>query len=506
MKSLKFFSIFFFLFLVTCSLLHVPSALAYVAPQDPLAPGGGWVDDVSPQKLEQEIKSGALSKETSTTHTLNVLTTAGVRMIVGPIQEEASTQGMPYRPGGAIGGVTNLIAAMYANPPASGVEYLADLGRNLGIVSPAYAQQGVGFGELSPILSIWKAFRNIAYLFFIIIFIATGFAIMFRMKISPQAVMTIQSALPRVVIALILVTFSYAIAGFIIDLMYVLLSLGIAALGAGGLFTAEEVTRLQEQFISGGFPQVIGAFASIVGWKLPAGLMLIGGGMGAAVGAFIGGAIASIPMAGIGAIGGAVLALLILNVIILYLLWKLFIELVKAYIGIIFGIILGPLQIMLGVLPGQAGFSKWLMSLLANIMVFPAVAMVLLIGRVLLHRATSGGTFWTPPMMLSAGGTFSIMLPAILGLGILLMVHKIPEMVKQAFGQKPMPYGAAIGETLGAPGRIVGFPAKLVKPVSETLTSAAGGFKAIPDVKAGLERYLKVGKGVKDKEVAPGEE
>ncbi|MGB9706524.1 MAG: hypothetical protein ACPLXP_00405, partial [Microgenomates group bacterium] len=68
------------------------------------------------------------------TGTMKSLITA----IIGelPSSEELNQQQIPYKGGGAIGGITNLIAAMYANPPASSVEYFADLGRNLGIVKP----------------------------------------------------------------------------------------------------------------------------------------------------------------------------------------------------------------------------------------------------------------------------------------------------------------------------------------------------------------------------------
>lgn len=453
MKSLKLFSIFLILVsLIACHLSHPSSVLAASCYDDCLAKGntpieckaacGSWVDDLTPQKLEQEIKLGKLSKETSTVHTLNVLTTAGVRMIVGPIEEEASTQGTSYRPGGAIGGVTTLIAAMYANPPASGVEYLADLGRNLGIVSPAYAQQGVGFGGLKPIRDIWKAFRNIAYLFFIIIFIATGFAIMFRMKISPQAVMTIQSALPRVVIALILVTFSYAIAGFIIDLMYVVLTLGIAALGAAKLFSPAEVAALQEQFVNGGFGTVMGAIFK--GLTSPLAWAGIGGLIGTALGFIINNVVGAV----VGALAGGGIFLLIIGVTVLYVVVKLLFELLKTYISILMSIIFAPFQIMLGVLPGNSGFGGWMMGLLGNLMVFPAVAMALLIGRLLIKGGAIGTGLWAPPMV-GAGGLSPTLLPGLIGLGFLLMLHKIPEMVKQAFGQKPMPYGTAIGEALG---------------------------------------------------------
>lgn len=64
------------------------------------------------------------------------------------------------------------------------MEYFADLGRNLGIIKPVYAQ-GVGATGLQPFLPLWKAFRNLAYIFYIIAFVYIGFAVMFRLKIDP---------------------------------------------------------------------------------------------------------------------------------------------------------------------------------------------------------------------------------------------------------------------------------------------------------------------------------
>jgi len=54
--------------------------------------------------------------------------------------------------------------------------------------------------------------------------------IMLRVKISPQAVVTVQSAIPKLITTLILVTFSYAIAGLVIDLCNLVEALVVALL------------------------------------------------------------------------------------------------------------------------------------------------------------------------------------------------------------------------------------------------------------------------------------
>src|SRR5260221_7484596 len=121
---------------------------------------------------------------------------------------------------------TNILAAIFADRPLSGITYFKNLGKKFNIIPEVKAQSpGFGYGALDPVLPLWTAARNISYVFFVIVILIMAFMIMFRVKISPQVVISVQSALPKIAVALILVTFSYAIAGFLIDLMYVVIGL-----------------------------------------------------------------------------------------------------------------------------------------------------------------------------------------------------------------------------------------------------------------------------------------
>ena len=400
------------------------------------------------QDFQQQIKSPEMNLSKWVGGDAGVIenTAAGLtRQIIGDIPElNPSQESSPgsYIPGGAIGGITNLIAAMYANPPASSVEYFADLGRNLGIAKPVYAQ-GTGFEGLKPILPLWKAFRNVAYLFFAIIFVIIGFAIMFRVKLNPQTVISIQNAIPRVVIALILVTFSYAIAGLLIDLIYILIALGIALANSFNLIPTSDIKRLHDLLGTGGFVDLIKVVYGSTTLQFWGTLAAIGALVGAAVGLIVDPS--KIAGLAIGAASGAGLFTLIMAVILIFVLFRLLIELIKAYISIILAVIFGPLQIMIGVLPGtQMGFGSWLRNLFANIAVFPAVAIFIIIARTLiLHIETN--RLWIPPMIGGIGTTVA----GIIGFGMLLLLPKVPQMVKEALQVKPFPYGVAIGEALG---------------------------------------------------------
>lgn len=122
--------------------------------------------------------------------------------------------------GGALGLLTGGIAMLYT-PPANTGNYISYLSQNFGITKPTYAQtQGIGFDSISPLIGVWGVFRDISYLLFIFIFIIIGVAIMFRAKIDPRTVMTIQNQIPKLIIGIIMVTFSFAVAGLLIDLMW----------------------------------------------------------------------------------------------------------------------------------------------------------------------------------------------------------------------------------------------------------------------------------------------
>src|SRR3990172_12628792 len=74
------------------------------------------------------------------------------------------------------------------------------------------------------------------------VMIVIGFLIMFRRQIDPHTVISIQNALPRIVLTLILITFSYAIVGLLIDLMYVILLLAYSLFESTGLIEAHRDT------------------------------------------------------------------------------------------------------------------------------------------------------------------------------------------------------------------------------------------------------------------------
>lgn len=336
----------------------------------------------------------------------------------------------------ALGFTTEAIAALYSHPPASGVMYAYDLLHNAGLVKSAYAQ-GIGFSGLTPLLPLWKTTRNIAYAVLIIIMVIIGFMIIFRMKIDPKTVISVQAALPKIVLTLILITFSYAIVGFLIDIMYISMAIVIDVMArAMGPPYSNEITRLQAELMTadGG---VLGGWVfgnlSFLGGALKEGWQMLVGGNALvdAVGILWKGMAwgTSFAIAGIS-------SLLILIVVVLGLLFtfvRLFIMLFNSYMQVLISLILGPLLLLVEAIPGKSAFGGWISNLIANLIVFPTTALILMFGTYLSSLKT-GEIMWGPPFLPTGGNTFTIFL----GLGVIFLAPGLVASVKKIFKPQPI--------------------------------------------------------------------
>jgi len=412
--------------------------------------GEGWV-------------AGETTEAVNETGVIPAIEHALLGQIIGIPDENNQLQG------GAIDAVSNGIAAIYASPPASGIYYARNILHNLGAI-PAYAADGIGFNSLKPILPIWKAFRNMAYSLFTIAFLIIGLMIMFRIKISPQAILTIENALPRMIGVLVLITFSYAIVGFLIDLMYVLMALMMLAAKQGGLI--DNLAETQRYYATAGTGAIAGP---LIGgsWHAIDDLIriLYHGGMGvaaAAIGGVVGAVLGSFLIPGLGTLAGgivggltgtvgggvaiSVIATLILSVVGLILLFKLWFNLIKTYISILVQLIFSPLIILASVFPQEGiGFGAWLKGLAANLLVFPVVAILILIAMSLMGENATN--LWTPPFLSGTGLSYGA--TGIVGIGFLLILPSVPDIIRNAMGIKDSGIGAMIGQSL-APVKMVG--------------------------------------------------
>jgi len=402
------------------------------------------------------------------------------------IDQENNKIGFVQSDGGVIGLTTNMIVALYT-PPLHTSNYFQYLAQNFGITKKIYAQtEGAGLRSLSPLLRIWTAFRNIVYLFLIIVFVIIGLAIMLRVKIDPRTVMTIQNQIPKIIIGILVVTFSFAIAGLLVDLMWVscyLVYNTISQAVGSGVINPNTIQNSPPWDVIGS-----GNLASIT-WHAAAGVERLIRNMlnsNSAAGVVlklletillgpVGGILTLartvarfIPFIGdditrhipnpLGMIAGA-LAFLLMFIIITIALLRLWFSLIKAYVSILLDVVLAPFWIIGGIIPGSPiSFSGWLKDMLANLLVFPAIIAMLMFAVVFknLFRDSSGGTSFVPPFI----GTNNNLelIGSLVSIGILLMTPNVAGMIKKMLKTATMEtgIGKAVTPVLGVPGRLVG--------------------------------------------------
>jgi hypothetical protein len=329
-------------------------------------------------------------------------------------EEEAS-----LNTGSFVGGITHLMGEMYRYPAARTSVFVADVLENAHVITPAYAQ-GLGFASLNPILELWKVFRNISYMMFVLIFIVLGFMIMFRQKIGSQSAVTAQQAIPSVIASLIFVTFSYAIAGFLIDMMYLLMFMIIGVFGQ----TSESIT------------------GNIIDFNIFNLMGTLNGAIGISKGAFetnidivsnLLGSLVNSSEAGtnLGGIIGGITLSLVLAVAVLIGTFKLFFELLKSYATVVLHVVTAPLVLMGGAIPGKNSFGPWLKNIVANLSAFPVVLMVVILFYQFTEKASTSGGF-IPPFLLGRGQSGAI--TTLMGLAIILALPEIVKDVKTKLG------------------------------------------------------------------------
>jgi hypothetical protein len=242
-----------------------------------------------------------------------------------------------------------------------------------------------GYKDLqsSKVDVLWSETRNIAYLGFVVIMIVIGFMIMFRSKIGGQVVVTIGNSIPKIVVALILVTFSFAIVGLVIDLGGVLM--GIIA----------NILKLKEEFVTPwniiqllrgtvGFTDEIYTGIGIVDIALNFAAAIFGYGTDIGIGTE-------------GAPFGGLFFLLTFIMILGFVTFaaiKLWFTLIKSYLIILANTVIAPISIMAGSLPGNQHITiNWFKAVVRNVLVFPVAFAIINIPQ---YLARQGAVFSFP--------------------------------------------------------------------------------------------------------------
>lgn len=403
--------------------------------------------------------------------------------------------------GGVLGTVSAGLALLYTNPPIKSIDYLSSLWDSFSFfeIRGAHAQvEGSGSEVLRPILRLWRVSRNIAYIAIIIIFVVVGVMVMFRNRINPQTVVTIQTALPGLVISLVLITFSYFLASLITDIAFVgsnivghyftiAQSRPIPVTGPVDTLRNENMLSILSRFLATtSKEQFIPLFQTIFD-NLPTpaaldplaparmfGYVIVGlvtqitsllglpGVIGVPLNAFTGAKGLSDGQA-----TGSFLVWLILIIVLMYSMFRVLYRLVISYLTIIFLTITAPFTFLVAAFPGRQDIAiNWARNMLANILAFPGVLAMFyfagyLLGPTLLTTAGGAGGITLNNLLnihnrLGVSGTQTLPLlggldqttiQLILAYGALIAAPSIPEIITNAIG-KTGPAGQIIGREI----------------------------------------------------------
>lgn len=361
-------------------------------------------------------------------------------------------------------GFGNSIINDYQNRPLSGIKYTVNTISKFISVPQANAQ-GFGFGAVDGLQRYWQGFRDISYALTVLVVIIFAFMIMFRVKLSPQLVISVQSALPKVFMALILATFSYAIAGFVIDLSYVVGGLFASLMNLAGFansFTEafNVIVPIGGTTLVGGFYIFFWMFAYTIGFFIAAVLSLIGTVSG---------------LSGYGIIASVLMILMSIWVLILMLWYTIKVPwvLLKNLISLLLSIVVGPVQIVMGAIVPSIGFAIWFRKIIAEALVFPLTGLFMFLAWQTLTASVVASigqsvfaqlgiitmphqNLWAPPILGSSADMAGILWLAV-SFTFITMIPKAVDIMKMLVMGAKFDFGSAMGEAM-APVKMVGGP------------------------------------------------
>jgi len=351
------------------------------------------------------------------------------------------------------------ITKLFKSPAASSYSYASHVAENLSkhkVISPAYAaDEGYGFNALKGFLQVWKAFRNMSYILFTIVFVIYGFMIMFRINFGGKTAVTIQLAIPNIIFTLLIITFSYAIVGLLIDLMYISLGLIVGLFSSVGLLKPDATYTSKIPWSAGSFG-LFPSFFENIGLTFIASTSILN----VIFAATTSGVVAF--LVGIVNFFVGIIIFLVVLVAMIFVYGKLFFTLLGNYISIVLSLIFSPIVLLGNIWPGSKTFSNWIKGITANLASFSAAFFFLLLSAIFMVQPlcsiveglpgnpkcidvfgiaglTSGSTLGSQfPLIYPGSGGDPTAIIALVGLGMLLGINKYVKTVKDTIQSKEL--------------------------------------------------------------------
>jgi hypothetical protein len=261
--------------------------------------------------------------------------------------------GRALRQHGSLAGIVNVLEATMEEPFPLDAAYAWNRAiEPIPFARTALAQAPEYTGPyLDFVYDIWVVIRDIAFAVMAIVMLVVGIMLITQKRVGPQSSVTLQLALPRLAIALVLISFSYTIGAIGASLAYNL-----------GFSVDAFVEKIQFTSASAGSLAITG---------LISGLILFIGYIWAVV-----------------AIGPLLLLVLVAVIVVVVYMWVMaWFEFMKTYLKILVAIVAAPITFSLGAIPGnEAATQNWFKAFGAAIITLPAInLMVKLTTKLSIH-------------------------------------------------------------------------------------------------------------------------
>lgn len=318
--------------------------------------------------------------------------------------------------------VNNNVNALLHNPMRySTTEFLA---QDWNIKS---ANASSGTDVISPVKPVADFTRNIAYALLATVLVVIGIMIMFRQKIGGQMLVTIQNSIPRVLIATFLITISFPLVGLMIDFANII---------SGFIESMFEQTGIGTK----------GSLSNPFGLGVAMMWYFVAGSSDAAKEIIGGGAVASVILTVVG-FPYLSIAMIVILIILLFIFWalafRIWFMLLKTFGKIFLDVILLPLNMLIGAIPGnESAIPSNLKRVALNVMVFPVslllLKLALFIGQTGAVTFPSNFGLFTPGVneitSVSGDEIFAIIkLNGLIMYGVLILIPQVPSILEEIF-------------------------------------------------------------------------
>jgi hypothetical protein len=124
---------------------------------------------------------------------------------------------------------------------------------------------------------------------------------------------------------------------------------------------------------------------------------------------------------------------LIIWLTLVFIFFRIFFMLISSYVKILLSIILSPIYLLFEAIPGQNAFINWLKNLTGELITFPLVVGIFVLGSIIVDSASSGNLVQLPFLV----GIDSKSFGYIIGMAILFMTPDLVKAVRAVFIPKP---------------------------------------------------------------------